>query len=94
VARVIRTIVREAVYRGIAVHVISRDTVRKSFRQVNGEPARNRQHIDWSVLEFFPELTVIVPKPRVKIWQPEQYFTPLFNAVAMYLAWERQLTSR
>ena len=93
VGKIIRAIVREAVGRGIAVHVLSGDTVKKSFRQLDGTPARNRQEIHESILERFPELTVMVPKPRLKIWQPEQYFTPLFNAVAMYLAWHHQLSN-
>lgn len=90
VAKTIRAVVQEAVRRGIAVHVLSCDTVRKSFRPANGKPARNGQDIREAILEQFPELTVIVPKPRLKIWEPEQYFTPLFNAVAMYLAWRMQ----
>ena len=35
---------------------------------------------------------MMVPKPRQKIWEPEQYFTPLFNTIAMYLAWEFRLS--
>ena len=93
VGKVIRAIVGEAVSRGIAVHVLSGDTVKKSFKQTNGSPARNGQDIHKSILERFPELTVMVPRPRLKIWNPEQYFTPLFNAVAMYLAWHHQLST-
>jgi len=91
VAKTIRAIVREAVRRGIAVHVVSSDTVMKSFSQLSGEPARNKEDIHNAILDRFPELTVMVPQPREKIWEPEQYFTPLFNAVAMYLAWQHQL---
>lgn len=93
VGKVIRAIVREAVSRGIAVHVLSGDTIKKSFTQTNGAPARNGQEIHKAILKRFPELTVMVPKPRLKIWDPEQYFTPLFNAVAMYLAWHHQLSA-
>jgi hypothetical protein len=92
VAKAIRGVVREAVRRGIAVHVVSNDTVKTSFVQPNGTPARNRQDIHDSILEEFPELTVMVPRPRLKIWESEQYFTPLFNAIAMYLAWQSQLS--
>jgi len=88
VARVIRTVVREALHRGIAVHVMSGDTVKKSFEQRTGEPAGNKEDIHKWILEQFQELTVMVPAPRLKAWEPEQYFTPLFNTVAMYLAWE------
>jgi hypothetical protein len=93
VAKTIRAVVREAVQRGIAVHVVSSDTIRTSFRQPDGTPARNQQDINDSILELFPELTVMVPTPRLKIWESEHYFTPLFNAVAMYLAWSQQLSS-
>ena len=93
VAKTIRVIVREAVSRGIAVHVVSNDTVRRSFSQSDGTPARNLQDIHDSILERFPELTVMVPQPRLKIWEPERYFTPLFNAVAMYLAWHDRVWS-
>ncbi|MDO8496161.1 MAG: hypothetical protein Q7S43_01770 [bacterium] len=93
VAKTIRVIVREAVSRGIAVHVVSNDTVRRSFSQPDGTPARNLQDIHDSILDRFPELTVMVPQPRLKIWEPERYFTPLFNAVAMYLAWHDQVWS-
>jgi hypothetical protein len=92
VGKVIRAVVREAVRRGIAVHVVSNDTVKSSFTQPNGAPARNLQDIHDSILDQFPELTVMVPRPRLKIWEPEQYFTPLFNAIAMYLAWQGQLS--
>jgi hypothetical protein len=93
VARVIRSVVREAVKRGIAVHVVSGDTVKESFSQPNGEPARNKEDIHSAILDRFPELTVMVPRARAKIWESEQYFTPLFNAVAMYLAWSYQLSN-
>jgi len=93
VAKTIRGVAREALQRGIAVHVLSNDTVKKSFRQPDGTPARNERDIHLSILDRFPELTVMVPRPRLKIWEPEQYFTPLFNAVAMYLAWHHQLSN-
>jgi hypothetical protein len=73
--------------------VVSNDTVRKSFSQLNGAAARNQQDIHKAILERFPELTVMVPKARLKIWEPEQYFTPLFNTVAMYLSWQGQLSA-
>lgn len=88
VARTIRIIVREAVGRGIAVHVVGADAVRNAFRQPDGTPAKNRQQIHMAILKQFPELTLMVPEPRLKIWEPEQYFTPLFSTVAMYLAWQ------
>ena len=90
VAKAIRGVVGEAVRRGIAVHVVSNDILKKSFRQPNGAPARNLQDIHDAVLDQFPELTVMVPRPRLKIYESERYFTPLFNAVAMYLAWQNE----
>lgn len=93
VAKTIRAIVREAVRRGIAVHVVSNDTIRRSFSQADGTPPRNLQDIHDSILERFPELTMMAPRPRVKIWESERYFTPLFNAIAMYLAWHKQLSA-
>jgi hypothetical protein len=92
VAKAIRATVREALKRGIAVHVISDDSVKKAFGESDAIPARNKQEIHEAILEQFPELTMMVPKPRQKIWEPEQYFTPLFNTIAMYLAWEFQLS--
>ena len=91
VARTIRTIVREAIRRGIAVHVVSHDAVKGTFSQVDGSPAKNVQDNHNAILERFPELTVMAPKPRVRIWDSEQYFTPLFKAVAMYVAWHHLL---
>jgi hypothetical protein len=88
VAKAIRGVVGEAVRRGIAVHVMSNDTVKRSFKQPNGAPARNLKDIHDAILNRFPELTVMVPRPRLKIFESERYFTPLFNAVAMYLAWQ------
>jgi len=91
VARTIRTVVQEAIRRGIAVHVVSHDEVKRTFSQVDGSPARNVQAIHDAILERFPELTVMAPKPRVRIWDSEQYFTPMFNAIAMYVAWHHLL---
>jgi hypothetical protein len=92
VAKAVRALVREAVRRGIAVHIVSHDTVRKTFVRPNGSSARSWEDVCREVATQFPELTVMVPKPRLKIWQPEEYFTPLFNAVAMYIAWRRRLS--
>ena len=75
------------------MHVVSNDTIKRSFRRADGTPAKNAKDIHNAILDRFPELTVMVPKPRLRIWDPEQYFTPLFNAVAMYLAWHDQLSA-
>ena len=91
-AAAIRGVVRAALERGIAVHVVGTDTVKDALSQLNASPIRNNQEINELVLGHFPELTMMVPAPREKIWQPEQYFAPLFNTVAMYLAWEHRLS--
>ncbi len=92
VAKTIRAVVKEAVNRGIAVHVVSGDAVGNSFSRIIGGPA-NKEDIHIAILDRFPELTAMVPRARVNIWEPEQYYTPLFHAVAMYLAWSDQLSN-
>jgi hypothetical protein len=92
--RTIRTIVGEAVRRGIAVHVVGADSVKLAVGECRGQPVQNKNDIYREVLEHFPELTAAVPRPRTNIWQPESYQTPLFNAVAMYLAWSHLLSKR
>lgn len=86
----IKALMREALKRGIAVHVINSETVKNSFKQSNGDPAKNKEHIHKSIVERFPELTVMMPRPRLGVFEPERYYTPLFNAVAMYIAWQDQ----
>jgi len=68
--------------------VLSADTVKRAFRKSDATPARNKRDIHDAILEQFPELTMMVPTPRAKIYEPEEYFTPMFNTIAMYLAWE------
>jgi len=92
VQRVLRILAREALARGIAVHVVSSDTVKNSLTGPTGAPIGNVQDTAAAVLQRFPELTLIMPRPREKIWQPESYSMPLFQAVAMYLAWREGRT--
>jgi hypothetical protein len=91
VAQMIRGTVREAVKRGIAVHVVSSSAIQLAFCQAGMEAPTKKDEIHNAILDRFPELTTMVPKARLKIWEPEDYFTPLFNAVAMYVAWDNQL---
>lgn len=92
-SQAIKALAREALSRGIAVHVVRSDDVKKFFRRVDGMPARNRDEIHALILERFPELATMLPKPRTKPWHSEQHNTPLFNTVAMYMAWQRKTTS-
>lgn len=87
VRRVLRSVAREAVRRGIAVHGLSAAEVKSVLRLPNGGLVKNRRDVDELVLDRFPELTTLVPEPRLHPWQPEEYFAPLFNTVAMYMAW-------
>lgn len=88
----IKTLAREALARGIAVHVVRSDDVKKFFRQADGTPVKNRDEIHALLVERFPELKTMVPSPRGKLWETERHNTPLFNAVAMYLAWQSKPT--
>ena len=69
---------------------MSTDEIRKAFHQENGKAARNKEDIHREILQRFPELRTMLPRPRNKAWASERYYTPLFNTVAMYLAWERR----
>jgi len=88
----IKALAREALARGIAVHVVRSDDVKKFFRQADGMPARNRNEIHRLVIGRFPELQTMLPRPRSKLWESERHNTPLFHAVAMYLAWQNKPT--
>ena len=83
----VRAIAKEAVKRGITVHAVSDEQVRRTFERVGGKPVKNKQAINRIVIEWFPELRPLLPKKR-KLWEPERYATPLFAAVAMYCAWQ------
>ena len=90
--RVISAVVREALNRGIAVHVVSSHAVKTAFVDPDGQPAQNRDAIHEAIVRRFPELMTMVPDPREKAWESERHYTPLFNTVAMYLAWQGQQT--
>ena len=88
--QVIAAVVKEATRRGTAVHILSGRTVKEAFRDSDGKQPGNRAVMFRGLIKRLPELLSMLPDPREHAWKPEQYFTPLFNAVAMYLAWEYQ----
>ncbi len=89
-ADVLQALRREANKRGSAVHVLSNVDVKKWLVKPDGTAPKNQRDINREVIRRYPELVAAVPRPRTKPWHEEQHFTPLFNAVAMYLAFERQ----
>jgi short-subunit dehydrogenase len=91
VAEAIEAIVAEAHRRGIAVHVLNGEQVKTALND-SEDKAKNKQDIQHRVVERFPEMLTMIPRPRRKAWEPEQYYEPLFNTVAMFLAW-RQMPS-
>jgi Holliday junction resolvasome RuvABC endonuclease subunit len=85
VRQMIQAVVQEARERAITVHAITDAKVKKAFsRPKNRRP--NKQKINHLLVEWFPELQASLPKAR-KLWESEQYFTPLFDAIARYCAW-------
>ena len=88
----VKALAREALSRGIAVHVVRSDDVKTFFRHPDGSPVKNRDNIHTLISQQFPELQTMLPAPRMKAWESERHNTPLFNAVAMYLAWQKKPT--
>lgn len=86
---IVQALIKEARNRGIAVHVVSTDAVRKAFTEA-GEPTANKDAIHREIIRLYPEFEGVLPRSREKLWQCERFFTPLFNAAAMYLAWRSQ----
>lgn len=89
---ILQALKRHVAKRGGAVHVLSNTDVKKWVVKPDGTAPENQREINREVLRRYPELVAVVPRPRSKPWHEEQHFTPLFNAVAMYLAFERQPT--
>jgi hypothetical protein len=83
----VTAIVAEAHLKGIAVHVLNSQTIKTLLKSKDGLEARNKCDVNERVAEEFPEMTPMLPKARTKAFQPEEYFEPLFNTVAMFLAW-------
>lgn len=89
----VKVLAREALARGVAVHVVRSDDVKKCFRRADGTQVKNRDEIHKLLVERFPELKTMVPRARVKLWETEQHNTPLFNTIAMYMAWQGKPTT-
>ncbi len=87
--RIFQALRREVAKRGGRVHTISHADIKRWLLTPDGASPRNQREINREVLRRYPELAAVVPRPRSKPWHEEQYFTSLFNAVAMYMAFER-----
>jgi Holliday junction resolvasome RuvABC endonuclease subunit len=70
----------------VAVYAFTNREVKRVFSDRHGQPARNKTVINRLIVERYPELTTSMPKAR-RPWDPERYYTPLFNAVSLYWAW-------
>lgn len=86
VRETIQAVVKEALRRGIIVHSITAAQVKKAFQRSIG-PRPNKQKLNHLLVQWFPALQLSLPKAR-QIWDSERYFTPLFDAIARYCAWQ------
>lgn len=86
VRETIQAVVEEALARGIVVHSVTDAEVKMAFRGLNGRGS-NKQNINHLLVQWFPELRSSLPKAR-RLWESERYFTPLFDAIARYCAWQ------
>ena len=86
VARGVAVIAQEAAKRGIPVVFMSHGQVRDAFRAITGKRRVSKASINRVIVDRYPELAATLPRLR-RVWDPEQHYTPLFNAVSMYLAW-------
>jgi hypothetical protein len=92
-AKIIRAVVKEAMQRGIAVHVISPKTIRAYLTKSTGEAVTCSRDAHLEILRHYPELAIVAPgRPRQKAWESERYVAPLYHAVAMFMAWRRMPT--
>jgi len=82
----LEAMVAEAYRRSIPVYAFSDHDVRNAFRDTEGKPATNKAAIDQLIAERHPALKRSLPRPRRR-WDPEAYYRPLFNAVALHGAW-------
>jgi hypothetical protein len=90
VAEVIRSVTAHATQRGISVHVINTLEIKRLLTDAGGRKAKNKCDVHRRIVEQYPEMLAVMPRPRLKAWEPERYFEPLFNTIAMYLAWLRK----
>jgi hypothetical protein len=88
---IIKAVSKAARKREVPVMTVSREDVRQ-WLLPNGERVEDPREINQEVSRRFPELAIMEPEPR-RASMPEQYFTPLFNVAAMYIAWVRKLSN-
>jgi hypothetical protein len=80
---------RESRLRAIPVLIMTRKSVRDSFKEAQG---KSKDAIAVLLTQMFPELISKLP-PRRSIWHGEHPIMPLFDAVALAVAyWVRQQT--
>lgn len=78
--------VRTSLVGGIADVVLCRnEDVWKCFRELMVERKPTRHQIMTRLGLLFPELALLVPRPR-RPWQPQGYWTPMFAAAAQAVA--------
>lgn len=78
---------KEAAHRAISVCLLSRINVREGFRDLG---VRSKDDIAALLARMFPELQSKLP-PKRKIWKREHFSMPLFDAVALAVAyWMRE----
>ena len=86
VREMIRVVTREALNRGIQVCAVSERQVKATFGMVRRGAGQNKQTINEVLVEWFPELGPSRPKAR-RVWDSERHATPLFDAMARWVAW-------
>jgi hypothetical protein len=82
VNRICRFLKREAALRLVPMLFMKRKDVRKAFRDFH---ARSKDAIAAKLAQMFPELLPKLP-PKRKIWHGEHPIMPLFDAVALAVA--------
>ena len=86
VLETVEAVVREAHRRGLVVHALTDGDVTATFRPVVKGRTKKRSVND-VIVKWFPELKPMLPRER-RLWDPEQYFTAMFHAIALYCAWQ------
>lgn len=81
----IQALADECFRRSIPVVYMTPSKVRKGFGDMVGRAVTSTE-VNQVIVRRFPELTTSLPRRR-RPYDPEEYFTPLFTAVAMCIAW-------
>jgi hypothetical protein len=63
VTDIVVAVMREAEKRGIAVHVVSVNTIRECLLDKEHNPIRNKRDIHRCILEEYPEMRAALPRP-------------------------------